>query len=380
MKKTLKKLVVLFVMAAALLSVAAEPASAMSKATVQKKIKTYEKKSGVAYTKWKSEQKKYKQQTKGTTILLAGDMISSNPMVIQDSVTGECFYITSGTSHINSLYSRVYLSYLKISKSYKYYDGRKCICATGVKVTADPDKYETAYKEYEAKLKKLNKALKDKIKVVAPSKLRVNNGTYLDYELNDYNYSKAIVVSHSDNIEVSRDTDASHIEDKLIYVEGLKEGDAYIKLKCDSSGKVTTVKFHVYPEYDEKLIDIVVPDSPVSIVMPNPNDFWFRYGDEYLSIDYELVMEPIGAKYPGEVVVTSSDESIAKCVSKHGSFEIKKPGTVTFTITAGDIKKTVIYNISYKPVEFPIDDEPQNNNSNNNSNDDYYDDEEDFGC
>ena len=46
------------------------------------------------------------------------------------------------------------------------------------------------------------------------------------------------------------------IEDKIIYVEGLKEGDAYIKLKCDSSGKVTTVKFHVYPEYDDIMWDI----------------------------------------------------------------------------------------------------------------------------
>ena len=350
MRVIFKKFAATLIMIFTILSITTEPTLAMSKKEIQKEIKSYEKVADANYKEWQKEKKKYKKQTKGTYIILAGDIISINPMIVQDAISGEYFYIKSGTSHIAALGSRVYLSYIKRTKQHQYCGIYYCTVATGVKVDAAPDQAEKNYKEYQEILDRLYAAKNATIKIKAPKKLRVNNTEELDYTLSnrDYSYSEVKVVSHSKNIEVD--------VDYFVTVKALEEGDAYIKLKCDSSGKTKTLKFHVYPEYDEVVLqDIEIKKDIIDYEMAD-YDFYLEIADYTYQpeeeLDYKLVFKKGDdpKHYKGDITVTSSNDSIIEVIDNN-NIKIKNTGTATVTISSGGISKTITYNISRQSTQ-----------------------------
>ena len=348
MKRITKRFVIVLSLMILNLSVAQEPTLAYSKKEILKQIKTYEKAYDASYKSWQKEKEKYKKQTKGTYIILAGNLISTNPMIVQDSISGEYFYIKSGTNHIARMGTSVYLSYIKRTNQHQYFGYYYCTIASGVKVDANPDQEEIIFKDNKEELDRLYAAKNATIKIKPPKKLRVNGSAELDYELSnrDEAYSKIKVISHSKNIEVD--------VDYYVTVEGLKEGDAFIKLQCDSSGKTKTLKFHVYPEYDEvKLQDIKIQKSVIKYEIKDYERNGVNHNYKPITnLDYRLVFKEGDDpdRYKGSVSVTSSDSNIIEVINNK-KIKIKDVGTATITISSGKISKKITYNICRESTE-----------------------------
>lgn len=350
MEKVIKKILAVFFIITFIMPILAEPISAMTKKEIEKEIKAYEKTVELNYKAWKKEQKKYKQQAKGVQLIISGTVISQNPLIIQEDNFGTCYYIKSGKDNIAVFGSQVLLSYVKPTKQYQKWGIYNCIVATGVTVDASPDRAKKQYQEEKEELDKLYAAKNATIKIKPPKKLRVNHTVELDYEpanVHTY-YTEVKIMSHSKNI-------SAEIDKYSVFVEGLREGDAFLKLKCDSSGKTKTIKFKVYPEFDEvKLQDIKISKDEVKYQIDDRKGIHVDncYEKPTKSLDYKLIFKKGDnpKHYKGEVQVTSSDENIIEVINRD-IIQIKNSGNATVTISSGGISKEIRYCITRKSMD-----------------------------
>ena len=111
-------------------------------------------------SKWESEKKKYKKQTKGTTVIL-GDIVSGDPLIVYDTLKRTYYWITDSKNMVVGFTAAS--GYVKKTGQYKKYGDITCAVAKAVKVTANPAKYEEKYKKEKEKLTEIKNALKNSL-------------------------------------------------------------------------------------------------------------------------------------------------------------------------------------------------------------------------
>lgn len=193
--------------------------SIYTKEAVKKEIKKIK-------TTVSSLEKKDKAQKKGTTAI-SGEIVSTNPFIVKQSMWGATsYYWVNSSSNLNMLLGNA-SGYVKVSGKYKTYNNITCSVVTAKKIDTSISSKLASNKE---KLKKLNNALKDK-PTLEESTITLSVGTKYKLLYNwlyGGNYNKVKWKSSNKNI-VSVDS-VGNITVK-------KKGKATITVTATASGK-----------------------------------------------------------------------------------------------------------------------------------------------
>ncbi|MBO4996412.1 MAG: Ig-like domain-containing protein [Lachnospira sp.] len=216
-----------------------EPTAAKTtytKAKLTKMIKTNKKKLASAQKKLKAEKKKYKKQVKGTKVIYFGNVLSRDPYIIKDGITGSYYWITNSKSMSTLL--TLGMGFIKTTGKYKKYNGFTCAVAKAVKVTANPTKYEEKVKAIKAKINTYQLAKKAHAVFAENSKITVGDTYTVAWYWNDYTTDNSGVGKFNKMKFVSSNPEVLEIVDsKKCVVKALKEGTSTIIATASCSGK-----------------------------------------------------------------------------------------------------------------------------------------------
>lgn len=178
--KNIKKIIcglLAFLMVVSCFNIQSIEAATYSKKQLQSLQKETEKNVKQYKSKWETEKKKYKKQTKGTTPIW-GDIVSGNPLIVYDTLERSYYWITNSKNMVVGFTAAT--GHVKKTGQYKKYNGITCAVAKAVKVTANPSKYEEKYKTEKQKLTEIKYALKNTFTVYYDENDAVkNNDTVL---------------------------------------------------------------------------------------------------------------------------------------------------------------------------------------------------------
>lgn len=217
---------------------------------IQKKITTLKKEIKELQKKRAVEKKKEKKQAKGTTPIM-GEIISTNPYIVYQSLFEEAYYWVE-----NSKYMRYFLGQgtgdVKLTGKYRNYNGITCAVCKAVKVGNKSLKYETIIEKKEKELSNCKNSLKEKV-VLSKTKIKINQKKKIKYK---WKYSgKYNTIKWK-----SSNTDIATIDNNG-YITGYKQGEVTITATCSLSGEKTQCivdiwdDFHVYADNYEESID-----------------------------------------------------------------------------------------------------------------------------
>ncbi|MCR4946236.1 MAG: hypothetical protein K5929_04735 [Lachnospiraceae bacterium] len=227
-------------------------------------MKEAEKKYNEVKKKYDAEKEKYNEQTKGTTIILLGSVISTDPLIV--SSTGlfgnsSYYWVSSGQSNVSYGFGVVYAAYLKPTGYYSTYnDGYytyTCAEATAVEVTAstekylkDLEKYQDIYSTAKGKISTLKKSFKDTpILYKCPESVDLSKGSF---SLKKYLRWKKYTGSYQTVKWFSSNKKVAKINQNGV-LELCNEGTTKVTVKSQISGKEKTYELTIYDGEKERL-------------------------------------------------------------------------------------------------------------------------------
>lgn len=226
-----------------------QPASAgttYTKSKINSMIKQKQKELKAVQKKQNAEQKKFSQQTKGTVSIVLGNVRSTNPYIVYDSLSGSTYWITNPDNMTNFLSSAS--GYIKTTGEYRTYNYTTCAVAKAVKVTANPKKYDKKIQALKDKIYNLKGALISY--VIFPANAEENS----DFAVGEtrtlsWYWSKHYSTPYTSVTFTSSDPSVLKILDKKkCKVKALQDGTSTIIAWSKVSGKTTEITLEVLPE------------------------------------------------------------------------------------------------------------------------------------
>ena len=268
-----------------------QPASAgttYTKSKINSMIKQKQKELKAVQKKQNAEQKKFSQQTKGTVSIVLGNVRSTNPYIVYDSLSGSTYWI-SNSENMTTFFSSA-SGYIKPTGEYRTYNYTTCTVAKAVKVTANPRKYDEKIQALKNKIYNLKSALNSYVIIPADSASNSDIAVGETRTLSWY-WSKHYSTAYTSVTFTSSDPSVLKILDKKkCKVKALKEGNVTITAKASLSGKTTKFKTHVRSQYAE-ITDcnfIINRDiNTVTAVLHLDSDRSLQEGDPKFYIDEE---------------------------------------------------------------------------------------------
>lgn len=253
MKRKMNKILcMLLVLTMVLTCFQIQPANAgttYTKSKISSLIKQKQKELKTVQKKQNAEKKKFSQQTKGTVSIVFGDVRSTNPYVVYNSLSGSTYWITN-SENMTTLFSKA-TGYIKPTGEYRTYNYTTCAVAKAVKVTAKPGKYDKRIQELKDKISQLKRALKSYVIIPDDSSTNTDIAVGETRTLSWY-WSEPYTYKYTNATFTSSDPSILKILDKKKgKVKALKEGNVTITAKASLSGKTTKFKTHVRSQYAE---------------------------------------------------------------------------------------------------------------------------------
>lgn len=225
-----------------------------TKAKLTEMLNKSKKEATAAKQKWNSEKKKYQAQTQGTTGIY-GNIICINPFIVKDSWTNSYYWVTD-YDNLTRLYN-VATGSVKLTGTYKNYNGITCAVGRAVKVTANPAEKERNYTEKAKKVNELKQAIKNYAKFNTKKKnVYLGKKTQIYYK---WRYSNTY--NNKNNFKVSYDKKMVKLtyDNYSIYVTPLKEGSTKIKITNElvKKNSILTLNIEKKANKDNKKNDSV---------------------------------------------------------------------------------------------------------------------------
>lgn len=144
--------------------------------------------------KYKQEKKLYNKQSKGSTPILAGQVVSYSPYIVKDSFLGTTYYHITNPDMLPSLLGFVSGSVKKTNKYTNYFlNGYPitCVVCKAVKVTARPMAIMMQLDDKKKELEKAKNTLKAKVEIYS-KKINVGDKKEVDYDFSKWGYDQKI--------------------------------------------------------------------------------------------------------------------------------------------------------------------------------------------
>ncbi len=329
MKRKMNNIIcILLVLAMVFTCFQIQPASAgttYTKSKINSMIKQNQKALKAVQKKQNAEQKKFSQQTKGTVSIVLGNLRSTNPYIVYDSLSGSTYWITNPDNMTTFLSSAS--GYIKTTGEYRTYNYTTCAVAKAVKVTANPRKYDKKIQKLKDTIYELKGALKAYVIIPDDSEtnldIAVGETRTLSWYWSEYNASKYTNITF-----ISSDPTVLKVVDKKKgKVKALKEGTVSIKVKAPLSGITTVFTTYVRSEYAE-ITDcyfIINGDiNTVTAVLSLDSDRALQEGDPkfYIYDEESSGIASISSIETHSIIKGQIDYIIHLDVKKEGSFSV----------------------------------------------------------
>lgn len=199
-----------------------------------------------------------KKKKKGTKLLFLSKLISTDPLIVYDSLSGSYYWIESGKKNLAITTATGWVSgNIKTTGDYREYGWITCAVARGVKVSSDLNKASKKYTKLKNKYNGLKNSLKDTPYLDFSSsdnydsnydELNVSLGQktnlkkYLKFKKNSGTYSKSNLRYSSSNKKIAT-------VDKNGFLKTHGEGSVTIIVKSNISGKRSKNSVYVMNDF-----------------------------------------------------------------------------------------------------------------------------------